>query len=220
MYNIRTLLIQFKNELTSKEVPLFRGAVIQALEEDDVLFHNHEGNKSRYGYPKIQYKSIGGKAAILCINEGIDSVAKLFQAGHMTFAIGPKVVKMEVEHTEMKRGNIESTSDTIKYAISNWLALNEENYQKYINASSKEERIAILEAVMKGNILSMCKIFNIEIKEKLKCSFVSIQDPVIKKFKSIKMLSFNAIFEANIWLPDYVGLGKNASTNHGIIVKL
>lgn len=219
MYNIRTLLIQFKNEIALWEVPLFRGAVIQALDEDDVLFHNHEGDKPRYFYPLIQYKSIGGKAAIICINEGIDSMAKLFEAGHMTFAIGRRVVNMEVEHNNMQRGNIELTQEPIKYAIANWLALNEENYHKFIGAESQEERIAILESVLRGNILSMCKTLGIEIKEQIVCSLISLSEPRSKKFKKVKMLCFDAEFEANIWLPDYIGLGKNASTYHGTIVK-
>ena len=219
MYNTRTLLIQFKNELADWEVPLFRGAVIQALDEDDVLFHNHVGDKAYYLYPKIQYKAIGGKAAIICLNEGIDSVAKLFEAGHMTFAIGRRIVTMEVEHNEMKRGNIELTAEPIRYTITNWLALNKENYQKYMNADSQEDRTELFEAILRGNILSMCKTLGIDIKEQLNCSLISLSEPKVKKFKSVKMLYFNAGFEANIWLPDYIGLGKNASTNHGTIVK-
>ena len=220
MYNTRTLLIQFKNELADWEVPLFRGAVIQALDDDDVLFHNHEGDKARYFYPLIQYKAIGGKAAIMCINEGIDSVAKLFEAGHMTFAIGKRIVNMEVEHNDVQRGNVELTAEPIRYAIANWLALNKDNYQKYMEAGSLEERISILESVLRGNILSMCKTLDVDIKENIICSLNTLSGPKVKKFKSIKMLCFDAEFNANIWLPDYIGLGKNASTNHGTVVKL
>jgi len=220
MGNIRTLLIQFKNELTVREVPLFRGAVIQALDEDDVLFHNHLGSKPRLGYPKIQYKSIDGKAAIMCVNEGIDSVAKLFEAGHMTFAIGRRVVSMQVAHTDMKRGNVELTQEPVRYAISNWLALNDKNYHKYLDAACMEERVLLLESILKGNVISMCKTLDIEVSGQLVCSIQGFTEPSFKKFKSIGMLAFDAMFDLNIWLPDYVGLGKNASTNHGTIIKI
>ena len=66
--NVNTLLIRFQNEIANNEVAMFRGAIINAVDNSDVLFHNHtDGDGFRYAYPLIQYKRINRKAAITCI---------------------------------------------------------------------------------------------------------------------------------------------------------
>ena len=60
------LTIKFSNHISKEEIPLFRGAVISTLEQNNILFHNHnDDNSLRYSYPLIQYKRIGGCAAIV-----------------------------------------------------------------------------------------------------------------------------------------------------------
>ena len=58
MKKIPILVVRFKNELNFKEIPLFRGAVIdKTSKSNNLLFHNHQGNDVlRYRYPFIQYK--------------------------------------------------------------------------------------------------------------------------------------------------------------------
>ena len=36
--------------------------------------------------------------------------------------------------------------------------------------------------------------------------------------KSVKMMSFDLGFKVNISLPQYIGLGKQVSTGHGMII--
>ena len=55
MNNIQTLIVYFSNEISQWEISLFRGAVIHAMENANVLFHNHLDEDSfRYRYPLIQ----------------------------------------------------------------------------------------------------------------------------------------------------------------------
>ena len=75
---IKTLIIRFANPIRSKEIPFFRGAVIQSLEQKNILFHNHTENGFRYSYPLIQYKSLGGKAAIVCVDNGTEAIGEIF----------------------------------------------------------------------------------------------------------------------------------------------
>ena len=71
MTKIKTLTIQFDTPLRRSEIPLFRGAIIAAIPSSNILFHNHDGTSLRYSYPLIQYKRIGGRAAITCIGKGV-----------------------------------------------------------------------------------------------------------------------------------------------------
>lgn len=78
MKNVSSLDILFNASMRHSELPLFCGAVIKALPHDSVLFHNHLGIGLRYGYPLIQYKTIKGKAAIVCVGKGTESVWDFF----------------------------------------------------------------------------------------------------------------------------------------------
>lgn len=74
MNNINTLLVQFKNEISRREIPIFRGCVNSTMENANILFHNHiNDDELRYRYPLIQYKQINKCASIVCIGEGTDS---------------------------------------------------------------------------------------------------------------------------------------------------
>ena len=78
MKYVRTLTILTDAEIHQHEVTLFRGAVIKSLgEHPNLYFHNHlEGDKFRYAYPLIQYKRLGGKAAIVCVEDGVDIIGQ------------------------------------------------------------------------------------------------------------------------------------------------
>ena len=78
------LYIQFANEISQKEIPMFRGAVLHSMESCPVLFHNHLGDKFRYAYPLIQYKRIKGKAAIVFVGKGVESFQEFMISGRFT----------------------------------------------------------------------------------------------------------------------------------------
>ncbi|MDR2804596.1 MAG: hypothetical protein LBB85_02990, partial [Dysgonamonadaceae bacterium] len=54
------LVIYFSNSVSQNEISKFRGAVINMLTSNNVLFHNHTDDGLRYAYPLIQYKRIRG----------------------------------------------------------------------------------------------------------------------------------------------------------------
>ena len=46
---LKVLVVRFANEIAQYEIPLFRGAVIDAVgQENGLLFHNHVGEGFRY----------------------------------------------------------------------------------------------------------------------------------------------------------------------------
>ncbi|MBQ1723026.1 MAG: hypothetical protein II034_04455, partial [Muribaculaceae bacterium] len=71
---VRTLTVTYDIDIENWEVPLFRGAVINAMGTSaNMLFHNHIGDDEfRYRYPLVQYKRLGGKAAIVAVAQGAD----------------------------------------------------------------------------------------------------------------------------------------------------
>ena len=219
--HIRVLTIIFDAEIAPHEVPLFRGAVIRTIGDDaDVLYHNHEGdNAYRQRYPLIQYKRLSGKASIVSIEEGINAIQSFLQSDDATVMLGHREISLTVKEV-IQSETVIGLSDTMNcYNIKNWLALNPDNVKKYRRASGIKERAELLEQVLTGNILSMCKGQDYYLEDELQVSITDYKERKSEYVKGMQMLSFDAEFKSNILLPQYIGLGKYASKGHGVITK-
>ena len=80
MGELRTLQVRFDTPIARWELPLLRGAIISLLSRDNTIYHNHEAGGLRYAYPLIQYRQIDGKAALVCVADGVDALGDLLQA--------------------------------------------------------------------------------------------------------------------------------------------
>ena len=216
---IRTLTIQTDADIHQKEVPLFRGAVLNSLgEKANLLFHNHlEDDKFRYSYPLIQYKRLGGKAAIVCVEEGADLIGQFLTETNDTLRIGDREIEWSTRRIQPARLLIQTWEDTFKYHISRWLPLNSKNYHLYQNTEGLVEKIALLENILKGNLLSMLKGLDIHLDQELIVKITQVSDPYILYNKGIGMTAFNADFNCNLTIPNNLGVGKNASIGYGIV---
>lgn len=217
---VKTLVIKFANELYPNEIECFRGAVLQAMEDANVLFHNHlEDDKLRYAYPLIQYKRIHRKAALVCVGEGTEAIGEFFASCHFDVRIGERPVTLEVEGVQARQTLVQVWDDMFTYRIRKWLPLNGENYEKYMQTDSLAEKYALLENLLVGNILSMAKGLGIRFENQVVCKITAIEDPRVVMYKSVKLMSFDAEFKANVSIPDYVGLGKGVSLGMGTVVR-
>lgn len=211
------LTIRFGNEIRPFEVSLFRGAVINSLDEKRLLFHDHNGDKLRYGYPLIQYKRIGGKAAILCLAQGTEEIGELFTSNHFTMHIGEREIETQISNITPSRYNIQKWDKNFKYQIHRWIPFNSDNFKKYQELEGAAERITFLEKILTGNILSLAKGLEIWIEGKVDSKITSLSDSYTVTVKGIKMVCFNAEFQTNVSLPNYIGLGKHVSIGFGVV---
>lgn len=86
---VKYLILRYNNTINHYKLPFFRAAIFEALEDEfHFLFHNDEEEKSPYTYPLIQCKRIHGKAALVCINEGIEAITSLTMNDNFTASIG------------------------------------------------------------------------------------------------------------------------------------
>ncbi len=218
---IKVLTLQFDTEIAAWEVPLFRGAVLSSIGKDvDILFHNHaEDEKFRYSYPLIQYKRLGGKAAIVCVQEGVDSIGQFLVVQDSTFVLGDRTVTLAMQSVRPQNILIQTWQSDFAYRLQHWLPLNSKNYQVYQETESLSARISLLEGILRGNLLSMCKGLGIHLTEELKVSINWLSNPQSVKHKGIRVLSFDVNFSTNLSIPDGVGIGKNASIGFGTVRK-
>lgn len=216
---VSTLGVCCKNIISQWEIPLFRGAVIKAIENANILFHNHVNDAFRYRYPLIQYKRIGGKAAIICVGEGTEVIGEFFNNANFDLQIGERTLSLEVDHIDAKRTLVQVWDTEFLYTLRKWLPLSSENYRTYQSLEGIVEQCSFLQNVLIGNILSFCKGMGITIEKEIKCTITQILDSHTYTFKGVKMMGFDVEFKSNVSLPDYIGLGKGVSLGFGTSVR-
>lgn len=216
---IRILIVIFDVEIKHREIPLFRGAVLNCMGgRADLLYHNHTGTTTyRYSYPLIQYKRLGGKAAIVCVKEGADVIGQYLSESADTIKIGEREVACSANRISPVRMLMRTWNSMFKYYISRWLPLNAKNYHLYHMTEDEKERKALLEKILKGNLLSMLKGLDIHIEDELVITITNLEEPYILYNKGIGMMAFNAEFRCNLSIPNNVGIGKNASIGYGVV---
>lgn len=216
---IRTLTVQFDAKILYKEIPLLRGSVLKSMGENaNLLYHNHTGeNTFRYSYPLIQYKRLGGKAAITCVEEGADIIGQYLSEASGVISLGGREVKCDVSKVSPVRILVQTWNKPFKYHLNRWLPLNAKNYQLFQMTDDENEKRAMLENILKGNLLSMLKGLGIHLEDELLVRITQLSDSYLIYNKGIGMTAFNADFTCNLSIPNNLGIGKNASIGCGIV---
>lgn len=221
MKKIRILNVTFDTEIKGYEVPAFRGAVIAKTGKDNLAFHNHlNDNRFQYSYPLIQYKQINRRPAIVCVDEGVDEIHKFFENSNWDLEISGRVLNMKIERLQMNQFTMQVWDKQFEYTIDNWLALNQENYKRYQQIESLVERVQFLEGILKANILSFAKGIDWTVESPVEIRIKDIPNTRTVTLKQQKVLAFNLIFTTNVFIPNYIGLGKSVSLGFGVVKQL
>lgn len=218
--NIRLLTVNFDLELKYNDIHRFRSAVIETTRRKNDLFHNHSSNGTIYRYPLIQYKRLNKKAALLCIEEGIEGIQDFFSATNWQFDIGRDTHPVKVENLRVKQYRIGVWEKQFCYTIKRWLPLNQENYRKYHSLEDFGQKLALLEKILLANILSFLQGINLYVEEKIEIKITEILAQRIERYKNQEMQAFSLIFETNVSLPNYIGLGKGSSSGFGVVKEI
>lgn len=219
MQKLKVLKIIFEGELESYEIPALRGAIAQKVGLDQVLFHNHLGNKFRYSYPLIQYKRIAGRPALVCIGDGVEDIHHFFTQKDWAIEISGRSLPMQIENLEMNQFTMGVWDKLFHYKMNNWIALHQQAWAEFGELETEKEKITYLEKKLTGNILSFAKGIGWFIEERVHVKIKEILYMRGVRVKQVKLTGFGIRFACNVFLPHSIGLGKNVSIGYGSVSK-
>ncbi len=220
MNYVKSLVVLFDQPLSHKEIPCFRGAVIDSdMTEDHILLHGHQDDNYRYSYPLIQYKRINGQAGIVALEDGIPVVEKLIMSFPQELMIGKRAATFNIVESYACSTDVVFTNTPLRYRLTDWLPLSQENYPKYKKLVGKAEKIKFLEQILVGNILSFAKGIGVLMAERVEITLVDVMEKSNVRLKNCQVSCFDAVFHANVRLPVCLGLGKGVSKGFGTISK-
>jgi hypothetical protein len=210
--------VEFGMELHPYDIPLFRGAMLEKLGWEHDVFHNHaEGDKVIYRYPLIQYKSIHGRASMVGLNAGADALQNFFALPDRNIVMKGIPCEMVVEDMRMQQVVLRTWNQAFHYRIQNWIALQDEAYPEFNQTSSLAKRAGILERRLTNTMVTMAKGLDWWVAEPIQVSVTQFWEPHLVRLKGVLFSAFNVEFTSNVFLPDYMGLGKATALGFGIV---
>jgi len=216
---IRILNVIFDTEILGHEIPAFRGAIVNKVgTKDTLLFHNHTGNNEfNYKYPLIQYKQISKKPAIVCIDQGVDEIHKFFENKNWDLDISGRTLSMKIDKLNMNQFTMQVWNKHFQYNIHHWIALNQENFPKFQAIDNLTDRILFLENTLKANILSFAKGIEWAVDKQIEVKIQDLNQMRPVNLKGKKVTGFDVQFTSNVFLPNFIGLGKSVSLGYGVV---
>lgn len=182
------------------------------------LLHQHVTDRLIYKYPLIQYKMLGGTPLVLGINEGAEVLKEIYdkfdeiKLDESTYSILERSVIVKSEEF----GCAEAIH-SYRF-LTPWLALSQENYPKYLDASW-QERKELLRRILVGNILSASKGLGYMAKEHIRLEVGRLHDEICL-LKGTQVTGIRGEFTTNFAIPEFVGLGKSVSRGFGAVTRL
>jgi hypothetical protein len=216
---IKIVIVQFNLPIRNEDLPHFRGAVIETTKRNNDLFHNHTRDGVIYRYPRIQYKKIKGKAALVCFEEGTEAIHEFFSNTDWSLRLGEAQHEIRVEEIKARQFNTGVWETRFNYRMTNWLPLNQENYHKYQQTESLSGKTVILEKALLGNLLTFIEGMGIETDKKITAIITRIAREKVLMYHGQLMQSYDLHFSTNVSVPNYASLGKGASIGYGVVMQ-
>ena len=221
MPQVRVVKIIFDTILKPYEVPAFRGAVISLVGREHVIFHNHLGEERyHYAYPLVQYKTQGRNAGIVCIADGVEEIHHFFSKNQGRIQLGDRQRTLHVAHVKLNKFWVEVGETSHHYRIRNWLALNDKNFSRFERLELLQDKLAFLERILVGNILSFAKGIGWTVDQPIQAGITSLPESNWMPHKGVRLKAMDLSFRCNVSLPEDIGLGKSASTGFGTLEKI
>ena len=235
---IKLLKVVFDLPLTWRELPAFRGAMAEWAGFDNTWFHNHSAKDKKpsidkdqtatikkdkqgrlFRYPLIQYKVFDGKAGFIAMNDAISGVFELIASGKRDFKMKGQQYRLRIQNMEEKTHLLKVCTDKrYRYSLKTWLGLNQENYIKYHKEEFVIGKIQILQKALTGNILGFCSGMKFYADQYIEVTINDIPGKHTLTNHGTTLQSFDILFNSNLDLPLWPGIGKSAAFGYGRLV--
>lgn len=222
---VRVLTLSFNVPIEPFQISLFRKEIIKKVEfHSSDLFHNHKVSGGFFNrYPLIQYKIIKSRdkllPSLLCFNKGVEQIHNLLSQPNWSINLAGKKINLEIKKLKLVEHQLHFRETPIVYNLSNWQALNKDNYKKWraIEECEEEIKIKFLEKILTSQLLVCARGLNWELQQRLNIHIRKIYHSKWVSFKGVKINTFSIRFSTYISLPEFIGIGKGTSLGFGVI---
>lgn len=220
MKELQIMKVVFDAHIAAHETPAFRGAIISKVGLDRDIYHNHDNNadstkRYHYRYPLIQYRQDHRRPAMVFIEEGIPEARFLFAQPDWSLTFAGRTQAMNISDMQVRRYSFGVTPHHRYYMLYRWQALNESNFKEYMATESLADRLAQLQKILSGHIISFAKGVDYRIEERFDLAITDLVHTRTVRYEGVKVLAFDVRIKTNLLLPPHIALGKGVSLGFG-----
>lgn len=224
MKELQIMKVVFNAHIAPHETPAFRGAVIEKVGLDRDIYHNHDNNPEtprqfHYRYPLVQYRQDRKRPALVFIDQGINEASFLFAQSDWSLTFAGRTQPMSIADLQVRQYPFGVTEDYRYYTLHRWQALNDENYRRFMATDDLTARIAMLQRILEGHVISLAKGVNHRLESRFDCIITDILGSRPARYEGVQVLTFDIRFKTNLLLPPYIALGKGVSLGFGEVRK-
>jgi Cas6b C-terminal domain len=236
--------ITFPFSILPNELPAFRGAIIHAVrQQQDLfrnagiatdLFHNHEEGEEQRQHlrqPVIVYQLVRHSGdgeiqredyfpSIAAFGEGVPALALLAANMPSTLGIYRRRFSTHGFNWQQTQQPAAIQSQLSEYALYKWLALNPDNYTRYKANLRFSKRVALLETILRKNILGWYQAAGQPLNEKDLQVFLTEITAITHdgaELNGRRMFVFDGCFAVNLLLPVQMAIGNGTAWGYGKI---
>jgi hypothetical protein len=147
----------------------------------------------------------------------VDEIHHYFQSKEWDIEISGRKLDMSINQMNLNTFTMQVWDKFWDYSLRNWIALNQKNYKKYQEIGDEKEQTRFLEELLTGNILSFAKGIGWNVDKTIEVKINTIHNVNKVKLKGNFVLGFHLDFRTNVFLPNYIGLGKGVSHGYGVV---
>jgi len=240
MKKLRVMKVAFDTTIEPYEIPAFRGAIASKVGLEHEWFHNHNNaglkelpahvdaytedqQQFHNRYPLIQYKISANRhqmrPMMMCLGECVEEAHKFFSKSDWTVNLNGRLQTLSISDLQVKQYNIRTWDQEFYYNIFRWQALNSDNWREYQQLEGIVEQTQLLENILAGHIKAFVQGIGWDITETITPKILHIKNEKWISYKKVKVKCFDLSFKTNVFLPEFIGLGKGVAKGLGVVRK-
>lgn len=182
------------------------------------LLHHHNTDKLIYKYPLVQYKMINKTPTVIGINEGAEVLKEIYDK-YDEINLNGNIYEIVERGITVKEQEFGISDKLLSYRfVTPWLALNQENFERYLKLSGVKQN-EMLRRNLIGNLISASKGLGYTVPDTIRLEIGKSQN-MMCRVKRVQFVGLICEFMVNFEIPQYMGLGKSVSRGYGTVEKI
>lgn len=201
--------------LRPHEIPLLRGAVVEAMGREHDCLHNHRSEGGYLGrYSLVQYRSEQGRAALFALGAGTTALRTLLLQ-HRQLPIGHRPHDFRILSLHEQEHTVRMLPHTKRYQLSAYLPFNAQLYRAYQAQSGLCQKFALVEKALVGHIFGFANAIGYRLPTRLEVAVLELYKIRPLRVHGHQRIALDLDFAANIDLPEDIALGRSTAFGFG-----
>lgn len=127
------------------------------------------------------------------------------------------LIRSLVLHQWERRFRSQKGGSMYTYRLYQYIPFRSSAYQQYCNAGSAAEQLTVLQEHLSYHIRELAERLAWPEQQQLRCGHIKHYREKKARLGGVQHLAFDLVFSTNLFIPEYVGLGRGVIKGHGVI---